>query len=90
MGNLDSVIELKAKIKAIKPKNPCGCSGDMSGGGYDDTEIKNQIKALENKPDNDTIYDDTVITAKIQALEARTEVEVINSNETKGILYPQN
>ena len=88
MPNLDSVIKLREKIKAIKPKNPCGCSGDMDG--YDDTDIKNRLNAVENRPDNDTIYDDTAITAKIQALEARIEVEVINSNETKGILYPQN
>lgn len=77
MGNLDSVIELKAKIKAIKPKNPCGCSGDMSGGGYDDTEIKNRVEALENKPDNDTIYDDAALTQRVETLENKPDNDTI-------------
>ena len=82
MGNLDSVIELKAKIKAIKPKNPCGCSGDMSGGGYDDTDIKNRLNAVENRPDNDTIYDDTALTQRVETLEKKPDSDTIYDDST--------
>lgn len=84
MGNLDSVIELKAKIKAIKPK-PSGSYDDtqiqndiadlqnqvnnISVGSYDDTSIKNRVEELENKPDNDTIYDDSELVGRVEALE---------------------
>ena len=92
MGNLDSVIELKAKIKAIKPK-PSGSYDDtqiqndiadlqdqvnnISVGGYDDTEIKNRVEALENKPDNDTIYNDTALTQRVETLENKPDSDTI-------------
>lgn len=44
---------------------------------YDDTELKNRIQELENKPDNDTVYDDTELTNRVEALENKVD------NDTK-------
>ena len=84
MPNLESVIELRRKIKAIKPA-PSGSYDDsevkqdiaslqsqvenIQTKGYDDTEIKNRVTAVENRTDNDTIYDDTALSARVTALE---------------------
>ena len=40
-----------------------------TGTSYDDTELRNRITALENKPDKDTIYDDTDLKNRVTALE---------------------
>ena len=69
MGNLNSTIELRNKIKQIKPASPCGCDSSLSGESYDDTALKARISTLENKPDNDTIYDDTQIKNDIANLQ---------------------
>lgn len=38
---------------------------------YDDTALKERIKALEAKEDKDTVYDDSALTARVTALEAK-------------------
>lgn len=38
---------------------------------YDDTALKDRIKALEAKEDKDTVYDDSALTARVTALEAK-------------------
>ena len=48
-----------------------GSSG--SSVAYDDTPLKERIKALENKEDKDTIYNDKAITDRITALEGRAD-----------------
>lgn len=40
---------------------------------YDDTALKERIKALEAKEDKDTVYDDTVLKQRVQALEAKED-----------------
>lgn len=44
---------------------------------YDDTELKNRIQELENKPDNGTVYDDTELTNRVESLENKVD------NDTK-------
>lgn len=39
--------------------------------GYDDTEIKRRVTALESKEDKDTVYDDSGIKARLTTLEAK-------------------
>lgn len=77
MGNLAAGNILRDWIKQKKPTNPCGCDHGGSGGEYDDTNIKNRITALENKPDNDTIYDDSELKNRISNLEAKTDNDTI-------------
>lgn len=38
---------------------------------YDDTALKERVKALEAKEDKDTVYDDSALTARVTALEAK-------------------
>ncbi len=38
---------------------------------YDDTALKERIKALEAKEDKDTVYDDSALTARVTDLEAK-------------------
>ena len=38
---------------------------------YDDTALKERIKALEAKEDKDTVYDDSALKARVEALEAK-------------------
>lgn len=40
---------------------------------YDDTALKERIKALEAKEDKDTVYDDSALTARATALEAKED-----------------
>lgn len=40
---------------------------------YDDTAIKERVKALEAKEDKDTVYDDSALTARVEALEAKED-----------------
>lgn len=39
--------------------------------GYDDSEIKRRVTALESKEDKDTVYDDSGIKARLTTLEAK-------------------
>lgn len=45
---------------------------------YDDTAIKERVKALEAKEDKDTVYDDSALKARVEALEAKPEVQPYN------------
>lgn len=40
---------------------------------YDDTALKERVKALEAKEDKDTVYDDTVLKQRVQALENKED-----------------
>lgn len=40
---------------------------------YDDTALKERIKALEAKEDKDTVYDDSALTARVTALESKED-----------------
>lgn len=40
---------------------------------YDDTALKERVKALEAKEDKDTVYDDSTLTARVTALEAKED-----------------
>lgn len=40
---------------------------------YDDTALKERIKALEAKEDKDTVYDDSALTGRVTALEAKED-----------------
>ena len=40
---------------------------------YDDTALKERIKALEAKEDKDTVYDDSALTARVTAIEAKED-----------------
>lgn len=40
---------------------------------YDDTALKERVKALEAKEDNDTVYDDSALTARVTALEDKED-----------------
>lgn len=52
---------------------------------YDDTALKERIKALEAKEDKDTVYDDTVLKQRVQALEDKGDKDEqtlsLNGNE---------
>ena len=40
---------------------------------YDDTALKEKVKALEAKEDKDTVYDDSALTARVTALESKED-----------------
>lgn len=40
---------------------------------YDDTALKERIKALEEKEDKDTVYDDSALTARVTTLESKED-----------------
>lgn len=40
---------------------------------YDDTALKDRVKALEAKEDKDTVYDDSALKARVEALEAKED-----------------
>lgn len=40
---------------------------------YDDTALKERVKALEAKEDKDTVYDDSALKARVEALEAKED-----------------
>ena len=52
-------------------------SGEGGTGGYDDTELRNRIEALEQKEDKDTIYDDTELKNRVSALEQKEDKDTI-------------
>lgn len=45
---------------------------------YDDTALKERVKALEAKEDKDTVYDDSALKARVEALEAKPETQPYN------------
>ena len=45
---------------------------------YDDTALKERVKALEAKEDKDTVYDDSALKARVEALEAKPEAQPYN------------
>ena len=45
---------------------------------YDDTALKERIKALEAKEDKDTVYDDSALKARVEALEAKHGAQPYN------------
>lgn len=40
---------------------------------YDDTALKERVKALEAKEDKDTVYEDSALKARVEALEAKED-----------------
>lgn len=40
---------------------------------YDDTALKERVKALEGKEDKDTVYDDSALKARVEVLEAKED-----------------
>lgn len=40
---------------------------------YDDTALKERVKALEAKEDKDTVYDDSALKARVEALESKED-----------------
>lgn len=69
-GRLDTV---EGKVSGLETK----VSGldtavkELKASGYDDSEIKRRVTALESKEDKDTVYDDSGIKARLTALEAK-------------------
>lgn len=69
-GRLDTV---EGKVNGLETK----VSGldaavkELKASGYDDTEIKRRVTALESKEDKDTVYDDSGIKARLTTLEAK-------------------
>lgn len=58
---------------------------DTLGVAYDDTAIIERIKALEGKPDKDTVYDDREIKERITRLESKPDKDTIyNDSELRG------
>lgn len=58
---------------------------DTLGVAYDDTAIIERIKALETKPDNDTIYDDSEVKNRLTRLESKKDNDTIyNDSELRG------
>lgn len=58
---------------------------DTLGVAYDDTAIIERIKALETKPDNDTVYDDSEIKNRLTRLESKKDNDTIyNDSELRG------
>ena len=69
-GRLDTV---EGKVSGLETK----VSGldtavkELKASGYDDSEIKRRVTALESKEDKDTVYDDSGIKARLTTLEAK-------------------
>ena len=69
-GRLDTV---EGKVSGLETK----VSGldtavkELKASGYDDTEIKRRVTALETKEDKDTVYDDSGIKTRLTTLEAK-------------------
>lgn len=58
---------------------------DTLGVAYDDTAIIERIKALETKPDKDTIYDDSEVKNRLTRLESKKDSDTIyNDSELRG------
>lgn len=69
-GRLDTV---EGKVNGLETK----VSGldtavkELKASGYDDSEIKRRVTALESKEDKDTVYDDSGIKIRLTALETK-------------------
>ena len=59
---------------------------------YDDTALKERIKALEAKEDKDTVYDDSALTARVTALEAKedSDKQTLTLTENELSIYNGN
>ena len=58
---------------------------DTLGVAYDDTAIIERIKALETKPDKDTVYDDSEVKNRLTRLESKKDNDTIyNDSELRG------
>lgn len=44
---------------------------------YDDTALKERVKALEAKEDKDTVYDDSALKARVEALEDKPDKDTV-------------
>ena len=44
---------------------------------YDDTALKERVKALEAKEDKDTVYDDSALKARVEALENKPDKDTV-------------
>lgn len=67
--------------------------------GYDDTNLRSRVEALEAKPDKDTVYDDTALSARVTALEnkpssasyddtaLKERVKALEAKEDKDTVY---
>ena len=51
-------------------------------GGYDDTELRNRVSALEQKEDKDTIYNDTDLQNRVSALEGIDHSQYLTEHQT--------
>nr|DAP70233.1 MAG TPA: hypothetical protein [Caudoviricetes sp.] len=57
---------------------------------YDDTALKERVKALEAKEDKDTVYDDSALTARVTALEAKEDSDKQTLTLTGNELFISN
>lgn len=54
---------------------------------YDDTALKERVKALEAKEDKDTVYDDSALTARVTTLENKVDNDTVyDDTEVKNRL----
>ena len=44
---------------------------------YNDTDLKNRVETLENRPNNDTAYDDTDLKRRVSELEQRPDNNIV-------------
>ena len=44
---------------------------------YDDTALSNRVKALEERPDNNTVYDDTDLRGRVVTLESKADNDTV-------------
>ena len=44
---------------------------------YNDTDLKNRVETLENRPNNDTAYDDTDLKRRVSELEQRSDNNIV-------------
>ena len=57
---------------------------------YDDTALKERVKALEAKEDKDTVYDDSALKARVTALEAKEDSDKQTLTLTGNELFISN
>lgn len=57
---------------------------------YDDTALKERVKALEAKEDKDTVYDDSALKARVEALEAKEDSDKQTLTLTGNELFISN
>ena len=51
--------------------------GNQSQTGYDDSELKRRLAALESRQDQDTVFDDSELKRRLAALESRQDQETV-------------